>query len=248
MSGLIWANIGKAISNAGQDIADRGFKLDLMRLEEEKALRLDQIKRDRDIADIPRKAEATAAAAPILAAGEAAAAPVRAAGEALAAPIKARGVAEAAPILAEGEAAAAPIKAKGDAAGQIAKTETPGYLDSLKKETSAKESSATKAAAAASEFELGQKKKLVRILEDLERETDPAKKAVLEERFKLLSGGKYASRYQAVKVTDADGNEVTEILDKQTGFTSAPRRAPSTAAPATPGAAQSRPPITNFNK
>jgi len=188
MAGLIWANIGKAISNAGQDIADRGFKLDLMRLDEEKALRLDQIKRDRDVADIPRKAEATAAAAPIIAAGDAAAAPIRAAGEALAAPIKARGIAEATPILAQAEADAAPIKATGEAKGQIAKTSTPGYLDSVKTETSAKESSATKATAAVANFELSQKRALGDLRTQLSKTSDPDQRSVIEQQIKDLSG------------------------------------------------------------
>jgi len=121
------------------------LRTQLMEAETEKQLRIDEIKRNRDVADIPRKAEATAAAAPILARGDAAAAPIRAEGEAAAAPIKARGEAAAAPIRAEGEAAAAPIKARGEAQGQIAKTSTPGYTKSLQDETDAKVSRSQKA-------------------------------------------------------------------------------------------------------
>lgn len=149
----------------------------LMEAETEKQLRIDEIKRNRDIADIPRKAEATAAAAPVLAEGEAAAAP-----------IKARGEAAAAPIRAEGEAAAAPIKARGEAQGQIAKTSTPGYLGSVAKEAGAKESSATKAAAAVANFELSQKRALGDLRSRLSKTTDEGQRAEIQQAINDLSG------------------------------------------------------------
>ena len=156
----------------------------LMEAETEKQLRIDEIKRNRDIEDIPRKAEATAAAAPILARGDAAAAPIRAEGEAAAAPIKARG-----------EAAAAPIRAEGEAKGQIAKTSTPGYLGSVAQETSAKESSATKASAAASNFELSQKRALSDLRTRLSKTTDETERANLQQAIGDLSGGTSTKSY-----------------------------------------------------
>ncbi len=160
------------------------LRTQLMEAETEKQLRIDEIKRNRDIADIPRKAEATAAAAPVLAEGEAAAAP-----------IKARGEAAAAPIRAEGEAAAAPIKARGEAQGQIAKTGTPGYLGSVAQETGAKESSATKASAATSNFELSQKRALADMRTRLSKTTDETERANLQQAINDLSGGTSTKSY-----------------------------------------------------
>lgn len=149
------------------------LRTQLMEAETEKQLRIDEIKRNRDVADIPRKAEATAAAAPILARGEAAAAPIRA----------------------EGEAAAAPIKARGEAQGQIAKTGTPGYLGSVAQETGAKESSATKASAAASNFELSQKRALADMRTRLSKTTDETERANLQQAINDLSGGTSTKSY-----------------------------------------------------
>lgn len=164
------------------------LRTQLMEAETEKQLRIDEIKRNRDIADIPRKAEATAAAAPVLARGDAAAAPIRAEGEAAAAPIKARGEAAAAPIRAEGEAAAAPIKARGEAQGQIAKTGTPGYLGSVASETSAKESSGSKAQGALANFKLSQERAVADLRTQLSRTTDEGQRGVIEQQIKDLSG------------------------------------------------------------
>lgn len=123
----------------------------LMEAETEKQLRIDEIKRNRDIEDIPRKAEATAAAAPIL--------------------------------------------ARGEAQGQIAKTSTPGYLGSVAQETSAKESSATKASAAASNFELSQKRALGDLRTRLSKTTDETERANLQQAINDLSGGTSTKSY-----------------------------------------------------
>lgn len=96
------------------------------------------------------------------------------------------------------------------------------------------ESSASVAQAEATRYETSQKKEMASVLEQIDKATDPTEKARLEEKFKRLSGGKYASRYEAVKVKDADGNEVTEILDKQTGYIDKPRRASATPATDSP--------------
>jgi hypothetical protein len=116
MAGLIWAHLGKNLADIGKEQGRQAFKLELMRLDEEKELRLDAIRRERNLEDVPRMAQAEAQAAPIRAEGTAAAAPIVARGEAAAAPIRAEGVAAAAPIVARGEAAAAPIRAEGTAA------------------------------------------------------------------------------------------------------------------------------------
>jgi hypothetical protein len=181
MSGLIWANIGKSISDIGATYGKQGFQMELMRLEEEKALRLDEIKRSRDIADIPLRARATADAAPVLAQGDAAAAPVRAAGEAAAAPVRAAG-----------EAIAAPIRAQGEAQGLIAKVQTPGYTEAKQKDADAGESTSTKESrkvtTAAASFELSQKSALGDLRTRLSKTTDPEQRGPLEQMIKDLSG------------------------------------------------------------
>lgn len=115
MLGGIIAGALKGASDAYGDYAkgevEKQQKIDfqqrILEMQQEKELLADKIKRDRDIEDVGRRAEADAAAAPTRARGEAAAAPIRAEGEAAAAPIRARGDADAAPIRAQGEVAGA---------------------------------------------------------------------------------------------------------------------------------------------
>ena len=116
----------------------------ILEMQTEKDLRVDEIKRDRDIKDIGRKTEATATA-------EAAAAPIKAKGE-VAGKVAGLEAATAAGLpeaqgkykLAEVNAAApaaeaeARVQGKVEAVKQTTKTQMPGFLESLSKEDFAK--------------------------------------------------------------------------------------------------------------
>jgi hypothetical protein len=170
MSGLIWANVGKSISDIGATYGKQGFQMELMRMEEEKALRLDEIKRSRDLRDVPLKAKAEADAAPIRAQGEAAAAPIRA----------------------QAEADAAPIKAAGEAKGLITKAQTPGYLEAKQQEADAGESTSVKdsrkVTTDAARYDASQKRAVGDLRSRLSRTQDPEQRSVLEQQIKDLSG------------------------------------------------------------
>ena len=112
---------------------------------------------------------------------------------------------------------------------QAAYASDPNARAGVRAKASDSESSSAKVTAESTAFDLKQKKDMAKVLEDIDAATDPVEKQRLEEKFKRLSGGKYASRYEAVRVKDVDGNEVTEILDKQTGYTMKPRSAGSAA-------------------
>jgi hypothetical protein len=203
------------------------FQREISKMEEERLLRIDEIKRTRDVEDIPRRTSAQAAA-------DAAAAPVRAQGEATAAPIRAQGEAAAAPIRAQGEAAAAPIRAQGEVAGAaaridaataaglpqkkatyeraefdagkdlardratfqgqtegagyVAKVNAPGYTSAKAKDTAAGESSATRAAAAATNFELSQKRAVADLRTQLTKTKDPDDRAFIQQQISDLAG------------------------------------------------------------
>lgn len=101
--------------------------------EEEKLLRIDEVKRNRDIADVPRLAKA-------------------------------------------------------EAEGQVAMTSTPGYLNSLAQRTSATESSATKASAAATNYELDRARQANTIRDQLSQTEDPQQRAALQRRLDDLTG------------------------------------------------------------
>lgn len=95
VAGALGAGIGKAAGRASdiaQGYIDDGRKLDLQteltKLDEEKQLRIDEIKRMRDRNDIVPNAMAKAEAAPIIAQGDAVAAPIKAEGDAKAQVVK----------------------------------------------------------------------------------------------------------------------------------------------------------------
>lgn len=95
--GLI-AGAMKGLGEGGKVGAEYGMKLDmqkqLMEAQMEKDLRVDEIKRGRDVAQVGTMAEANAAAAPIVARGEAAALPIKTAAETTAAIDKTKSLSE----------------------------------------------------------------------------------------------------------------------------------------------------------
>lgn len=226
LGGLIGA-VMKPAAEAGAKYAEKRIDLDikkeLMAAEEEKLLRIDEIKRQRDIADVKPKAEAVAEAAPILAGGEAAAAPIKAAGDAAAAPIKAAG-----------DAAAAPIKASADAAAQIIKTNTPGYLDSVTKEAGAKESLASRVQARLANLGIEEKRAVQALIKEYENpSTTPDRKAQIKDSLTvrgIIKPGEFDTEKVTTEATDEDGNTVkTERTQRRTtpgGAASAPNNGP----------------------
>lgn len=185
MSGLIWAGLGKSISDVGQQWGKQTFQLELMRLDEEKALRLDEIKRGRDLADIPLKAKALADAAPITAQGEVAAMDITE-------PAKTR-------LAAEREEALRPSKVEtarqtGLVAGEVERANSAAYADDpaaragTRAKTTDSESSATKASAEAARFKLSQDRAVGDLRTKLSQTTDPEQRGPLEQMIKDLSG------------------------------------------------------------
>lgn len=215
LGGLIGA-VMKPAAEAGAKYAEKRIDLDikkeLMAAEEEKLLRIDEIKRQRDIADVKPKAEAVAEAAPILAGGEAAAAPIKAAGD----------------------AAAAPIKASADAAAQIIKTNTPGYLDSVTKEAGAKESLASRVQARLANLGIEEKRTVQALIKEYENpSTTPDRKAQIKDSLTvrgIIKPGEFDTEKVTTEATDEDGNTVkTERTQRRTtpgGAASAPNNGP----------------------
>lgn len=181
------------------------FQREISKMEEERLLRIDEIKRNRDVDDIGRRTSAQATA-------DAAAAPVRAQGEAAAAPIKAQGeVAGAVAKIDAASKAGLPQKkadyertefdagkglARDKAAFQgemegttyTSKVNAPGYTAAKARDTAAGESSASKAAAAVSSFDLSQKKAVADLRTQLTKTKDPEDRAFIEQQIKDLSG------------------------------------------------------------
>jgi hypothetical protein len=215
LGGLIGA-VMKPAAEAGAKYAEKRIDLDikkeLMAAEEEKLLRIDEIKRKRDIADVKPKAEAVAEAAPIVAGGEAAAAPIKAAGV----------------------AAAAPIQASADAAAQIIKTNTPGYLDSVTKEAGAKESLASRVQARLANLGIEEKRTVQALIKEYENpSTTPDRKAQIKDSLTvrgIIKPGEFDTEKVTTEATDEDGNTVkTERMRRRTtpgGAASAPNNGP----------------------
>ena len=215
LGGLIGA-VMKPAAEAGAKYAEKRIDLDikkeLMAAEEEKLLRIDEIKRKRDIADVKPKAEAVAEAAPILAGGEAAAAPIKAAGD----------------------AAAAPIKASADAAAQIIKTNTPGYLDSVTKEAGAKESLASRLQERLANLGIEEKRTVQALIKEYENpSTTPDRKAQIKDSLTvrgIIKPGEFDTEKVTTEATDEDGNivktERTQRRTKTGGAASPPNSGP----------------------
>lgn len=215
LGGLIGA-VMKPAAEAGAKYAEKRIDLDikkeLMAAEEEKLLRIDEIKRKRDIADVKPKAEAVAEAAPILAGGEAAAAPIKAAGV----------------------AAAAPIQASADAAAQIIKTNTPGYLDSVTKEAGAKESLASRLQERLANLGIEEKRTVQALIKEYENpSTTPDRKAQIKDSLTvrgIIKPGEFDTEKVTTEATDEDGNivktERTQRRTKTGGAASPPNSGP----------------------
>lgn len=158
----------------------------MLEAEEEKQLRIDEIKRNRDRADkdyelSPEHIEKVGAA------------------DRMKSEITARNRRDNAPLAAEADAAEldagatnvkrkATLEGEAAAAGQVAKMNTPGYQSALRQEADAKESSATRAAAAESSFDLSQKKALADLRKQLAEATDPGQRDALEQAISDMSG------------------------------------------------------------
>ena len=215
LGGLIGA-VMKPAAEAGAKYAEKRIDLDikkeLMAAEEEKLLRIDEIKRKRDIADVKPKAEAVAEAAPIVAGGEAAAAPIKAAGV----------------------AAAAPIQASADAAAQIIKTNTPGYLDSVTKEAGAKESLASRLQERLANLGIEEKRTVQALIKEYENpSTTPDRKAQIKDSLTvrgIIKPGEFDTEKVTTEATDEDGNivktERTQRRTKTGGAASPPNSGP----------------------
>lgn len=152
MRGLLAGAIG-GVAKAVDQIADKqiatnqhvDMRAQIAQIELEKHLRIDEVKRNRDVQDIGRTASAKAEAAPIL--------------------------------------------ARGDAEGAIAKTSTPGYLDSLRQKTAAEESSSSRASAGLTSDRRTMENEVNNLRRQLSQATDQDERATLSQRITDLSAG-----------------------------------------------------------
>jgi hypothetical protein len=163
IAGLIGQAMGGAAKGYGEYARQRmdiDLKKEMMDAEEAKQLRIDAIRRERDLADIPKKAKAeTDAYATNL------------------------------PTRAAADAAAAPVRAGGEAAAQVKKTETPGYLGSVTKETSAKETSGSRAQGAAASYQLGRAQRVDALRDELVKTDDENRRQEIQRQITDLSPG-----------------------------------------------------------
>lgn len=182
----------------------------LLDMEEQKALRVDEITRSRNIADVPRLATAQAEAAPIVAKGVVAGRNATADAIGTTGVLNKEAANEVAGITAKSNAglpeAEAGLKSKQLAANkanvteaatqtglatateQTAKTGAKGYLGSVAAETNAKEQSGSKAQAALANFTLTNAKVLQDARALLAKETDPEQRDILTRSIADLSG------------------------------------------------------------
>lgn len=198
--------------------AELDLRKEMLKAEEEKQLRVDEITRSRDVADIGNRTQATAkanlAAAPIV--GQTAVASKVA--EATA--VQGSGLPE---LQAKNKAAElkaneanvvteATQKGKAEGAATTATINTPGYLKAVKDKALAGhiESSGSLAQAALANFELGQKKNVASLNTALSKETDPAKRETLTQQIRDLSGGSTKSYSDVV----AMGNGYVSMAGK----------------------------------
>jgi hypothetical protein len=195
-AGLISGVLGGAAKGygeyAGSELKKQqelDLRQQLLEAETEKKLRIDEIKRTRDIEDIGRRHEAEAAAAPIAAKG-------RVAGEVAALEAAdAAGLPEkkAAYKGRELEAGRDNVKLQSriEAEGEVEKTSTPGYLKAASDKARAGhvESASSAASAEATRFALQQQRQLASLRGQLSKlpEGDP-QRAVLERQIKDLTG------------------------------------------------------------
>lgn len=200
MAGIIGSALGRALSDIGGDVIkradkdeDRAWQQRLMQLEEEKQLRLDEIKRARDTADIGTRAAATANAnletAPINA--QAAVAGKVAEVDAT---VNSGLIAKQAGLKQEEFTANKPVRdagrdeaITGEIDTQTRLAQDPNYLSARAKIATASEGSSTKAAAASSQFDLSQKKLLADLRTNLAK-AEPGAREGLEKQIRDLSG------------------------------------------------------------
>lgn len=155
----------------------------LMRMEEEKSLRIDQIKRDRDRSDIVLNAEQKAKAAPII--------------------------------------------ARGEAEGQVAMTNTEGYLQSVKDKARAGHIDGVGAVATANaaNYDLQKKRETDALITEIDAATeagDAKKVERLTNKLNLIQGNKYGQRYDKAIVENTDGTKSLVVVDKVNGTASQP--------------------------
>lgn len=236
LGGLIAGALGGA-AKATTEIADTQIqtnqKMDLARqlsdIEEQRTMRLDEVKRTRDISDIGKKAEADTAALEATG-GRKAKALVNAKKEELEAEMSAGLPDLQAKLAASGYRANKPLEAekavdtgKNAAAGEVAKVKTPGYLGAVQSETNAKESSASKASAANSlteneinKIKLANDKRTQELLWEYPKAT-PARQEQINSELSILNN-KDVKRFTPVPIRD-DMGTITDykILDAVKG-------------------------------
>lgn len=216
MAGIVESALGRAISDIGGDVIkradkdeDRAWQQRLMQLEEEKQLRLDEIKRARDTADIVPRAEATANAnlktAPINAQASVAGKVAE-----VDATVNSGLIAKQAGLKQEEFTANKPVRdagrdeaITGEIDTQTRLAQDPNYLSAKSKIATASEGSSTKAAAAASQFELSQKKLLADLRANLSKTENPEARKGLESQIRDLSGASTKSYSDMVSAGNA---------------------------------------------
>jgi hypothetical protein len=188
LGGLISGVMGgaaKGYTEYAKQRLDVDIKKELMAAEEEKLLRIDEIKRQRDIRDIPAKgaAETAVQADRTTAVGGAETGVLANREDALRA---GKAATTKATAMATGEAERENLAAYGSNANARA---------GARAKASDSESSATRAQAATTNFELGMKQDVAKLRRDLKNTKDPALRAELEQQIKDLSGSLTTKSY-----------------------------------------------------
>lgn len=230
LGGLITGALGgaaKGYTQVAEGELDKANKLDLQReiskMDEEKQLRIDAIRRDRDVADIGRRTDAETAAyersAPARARVDASVAPIVAEGQVAGKLAGTRAAIDRGLPAAQAELKGAELKANasnvneearqaGAAEGvkQTARVGSPGYIAAVRKEAQAKHVDGVGAVAQANlaNFELAQKKAVADLREKLAKEPkdSPAREG-LTQQIQDLSGGSQKSYADMVTAGDA---------------------------------------------
>lgn len=184
------------------------FRKELMAAEEQKMLRIDEIKRNRDFVDKKRDIQELD--------------PLKANSEANRTRVV--GAAETG-VLADREDALRPGKAattrattlaqgEGERANAAAYASDPAARAGVRAKASDSESSASKASAAASGFELAQKKALADLRSKLSQTTDPDQRATLTQQIGDLSGGSQKSYSDMVTAGDSFRKLAANLRDQ----------------------------------
>jgi hypothetical protein len=212
LGGLIAGALSGA-AKGGNEVATMGLerenKIDLAKamadIDEQKQLRIDEVTRGRDIADIGKKAAATTQATIDTA-------PLRQQAYDVDAPLRASQRAEKA--LDVKSEATAKVEAEADATKKLGGDK--GYVSALRTLADAKESSASRVQAALGQIQLDNSRRVEALRTEYGKAT-PERKDAIREEIQLLTG-KDNDNYMPVPIKDEMGNVTGyQVFDKKRG-------------------------------